>query len=95
MSMAGKNKKSTALIYLRDWLMSPRGKNEKGEHEYNYQKIYDVALLEELIKFHSKGNFDRTSSLLVGMYYMIENTTREVEQTYEIAEDSFWNRELF
>ena len=64
--------KKQATQYLRDWLLTAREINEKGEFELNLHKIYSIPLLEEILKFSYDGNFDRVSALLVGMLYKKE-----------------------
>jgi hypothetical protein len=97
-SMGSKERKGQAEIYLRDWLRTPRGVSESGEKKLNLHYIYDLALLDELIKYNRRGNFDRVSALLVGMFHLIALFNRTVEQAEErsyTSNDSFFNRELF
>ena len=81
-------RKRQGEIYIRDWLNSVRSKNEQGEQILNLHKIYDLALLQELIKFNHKGNFDRVMSLMIGMYHTRELYNAEVK---EILEDNSAN----
>lgn len=96
-SMGSKERKGQAEIYLRDWLKTPRGLSESGEKKLNLHYIYDLALIDELIKYNRNGNFDRVSALLVGMFHLIALFNRTVEkaeeETYET--NSIFNRELF
>jgi len=95
-SMGSKQRKDQAEIYLRDWLKTKRGVTESGEKRLNLHFIYDIALLEELIKYNRTGNFDRVSALLVGMLHLIDLHDREVESdTVLTAEDNFFDREFF
>ena len=97
-SMGSKERKGQAEIYLRDWLRTPRGVSESGEKKLNLHYIYDLALLDELIKYNRKGNFDRVSALLVGMFHLIALFNRTVEKAEELEDtsnESFFNRELF
>lgn len=71
-SMSSIEVKKQATQYLRDWLLTAREINEKGEFELNLHKIYSIPLLEEILKFSYDGNFDRVSALLVGMLYKKE-----------------------
>ena len=71
-------RKAQGELYIRDWLISGRGQNEDGEITLNLQKIYDPALLQELIKFNRKGNFDRVMALMVGMYHTRELYNKEL-----------------
>jgi hypothetical protein len=71
-------RKAQGELYIRDWLVSGRGADEEGEITLNLQKIYDPALLQELIKFNRKGNFDRVMALMVGMYHTRELFNKEL-----------------
>lgn len=71
-------RKSQGELYIRDWLISGRGADEEGDITLNLHKIYDLALLQELIKFNRKGNFDRVMSLMVGMYHTRELYNKEL-----------------
>ena len=73
-------RKRQGELYIRDWLQTPRGKNIDGKQVYNVHKIYDLALLQELIKFNHKGNFDRVMSLMIGMYHTQELYNAEVSE---------------
>lgn len=96
-SMGSKERKGQAVIYLRDWLRSPRGESESGEKKLNLHYIYDIALIDELIKYNFKGNFDRVSSLLVGMFHLVAMFNRQIEQAQEdaVSSGSFFERDLF
>lgn len=96
MSMGSQQRSEQAEIYLRDWLLTPRGMTENGERLLNLHTIYDIALIEELIKYNRKGNFDRVSAMKVGMFHLKALHNREVEYSEDTAnEDSFFNRNLF
>ena len=71
-------RKKQGELYIRDWLQTPRGKDVDGKQLYNVHKIYDLALLQELIKFNHKGNFDRVMALMIGMYHTQELYNAEV-----------------
>lgn len=82
-------------IYIRDWLIRPRGKSEDSNNLLNLHLIYDIGLLQELIKYKRGGNFDRVSSLRIGMYYeremLYKGTT--IKQTY--TKSALFDRPLF
>jgi len=71
-------RKRQGELYIRDWLVTPRATDEDGNVKLNLHTIYDPALLQELIKFNHKGNFDRVMALMVGMYHTRELYNREV-----------------
>lgn len=92
-------RRKQGLLYLRDWLITPRSQGEDGEVKLNLHYIYDIALLDELIKYHADGNFDRVDALTVGMFMDKEmewlGEEAATEQAEEMEQDSFWNREHF
>ena len=94
-SMGSGPRKGQAILYLRDWLRAKRGKDEEGNRIFNLNTIYDIALLDELIKFNMDGNFDRVSSLLVGMFHLKDLYNKEIEAIEESSAESFFDREFF
>jgi hypothetical protein len=72
-------RKAQGELYIRDWLVGGRGANEDGEMTLNMHKIYDPALLLELIKFNRTGNFDRAMALMIGMYHTRELYNKELK----------------
>lgn len=94
MNMTDK-RKATAAIYLRDWLLEKRGKDVFGNEKINLHYIYDAALLRELLKWNLKGNFDRVSALLVGMFDMKETFDVKITVKPPQNNSSIFNRNLF
>tara|TARA_Y100000356_G_scaffold135143_1_gene146841 strand:+ start:8346 stop:10316 length:1971 start_codon:yes stop_codon:yes gene_type:complete len=89
-------RKHQGEIYIRDWLNSLRGVDDQGKKSLNLQKIYDPALIQELIKFNHKGNFDRVMALMIGMYHTRELYNAEVTDIYkDRSHDEFFNRQYF
>ena len=95
MSMGSKERKGQAEIYLRDWLKTPRGRNESGEIKLNLHQIYDIALIDELVKYNRRGNFDRVSALMVGMFHLKDLHSREVQVVEQSSNDTFFDRDFF
>lgn len=90
--------KPELLQKLADWLRTERHLKIVGdETQYvlNVQRIYDRALLEELIKFNPNGNFDRISCLLVLMAILQEAELRQVTEQRKANRDHIFNRSLF
>ena len=86
-------RKRQGEIYIRDWLISPRGSDENGESLLNLHKIYDPALIQELIKFNHKGNFDRVMAFMIGMYHTRELYNAEIKEVLEDrAADSWFDK---
>lgn len=68
--------------YIKKWLLEERDFDENGDVIYNLDLINDPALLEELMLYNRKGNFDRVMALMMVMFQIEE----EVEgKEYEIA----------
>ena len=95
MSMGSKERKGQAEIYLRDWLKTTRGKDEKGGTKLNLHYVYDIALIDELIKYNRRGNFDRVSALMVGMFHLKDLHSREVQMVEQSSDTSFFDRAFF
>jgi len=90
--------KPELLQKLADWLRKERALkivNQEAEYVLNLEKIYDRALLEELIKFNPNGNFDRISCLLVLMMIIQEAEQVAVEESKKTDRDHIFNRPLF
>lgn len=88
-------RKAKGVIYLRDWLLEKRGKDIFGGDKLNLHYIYDVGLLEELLKWNVKGNFDRVSAMLIGMFDAKETFNKEIKLPQKVNKNSFFNRPLF
>jgi len=84
------SRKLQGEIYIRDWLNSVRTIDENGKKLLNLHKIYDSALIQELIKFNHKGNFDRVMSLMIGMYHTRELYNAEVQDIYSDRSTDDW-----
>ena len=83
-------RKRQGEIYIRDWLNTVRSTDEDGKKLLNMHKIYDLGLLQELIKFNHQGNFDRVMSLMVGMYHTRELYNAEVKEILEDGAAAAW-----
>ena len=96
-SMGSKERKGQGNIYLRDWLKAPVGIDAKtGRTKMRLHLIYDIALIDEFIRYSDDGNFDRVSSMRVGMMYQKALYNKEVELVQEeMEEESIFNRSLF
>lgn len=88
-------RKEKGAVYIRDWLVTKRGKDHKGVVKLNLHYIYDPALLRELLKWNLKGNFDRVSTLLVGMYDAKEQFDKEIKLPPNPNKKDFFDRDLF
>lgn len=86
------DRKSQGEIYLRDWLNDSRGQDEDENYTLNLHKIYDPALLQELMKFNKKGNFDRVMALIVGMYHIKEKYNSNIYYTDEVPHSDWFDR---
>lgn len=72
--------------YIKTWLLSVIDYNEHGEPVTVIDRIYSRRLLEELINYTRKGNFDLVSALIMCMFQVQEDKLgkkheEEVEDT--------------
>ena len=64
--------------YIKKWLLTVRDFDENGEKILNIDTIYDIGLLEELISYTRKGNFDRVMGLMMVMFQIEEEIEGKV-----------------
>lgn len=89
----GSDRKGNGAILLKKWLYQKRGYNtETGKPIYTFNTIYDLGLLKELTKWNLKGNFDRVSALIVGMFDKNEILYNNIKVEQTLAENSFFAR---
>jgi len=69
--------------YTKSWLLQKLDTDENGDPITVIDKIYSVRLLEELIAYHRKGNFDLLSALFMCLFQV-----QEEELGKEYSEDS-------
>lgn len=72
------SRKSNGVVYLKKWLLEPRGYDEKGNKVLNLHYIYDAGTIKELLKYDGKRNTDRVSGLIVGMYDIRETLNKGI-----------------
>jgi len=58
--------------YIKMWLLTERDTDENGIKILNLDTITDIGLLEELIKYNRKGNFDRVMGFMMIMFQLEE-----------------------
>lgn len=66
--------------YIKEWLLTIRDYDENGEAILNLHTIYDPGLLEELILYNRKGNFDRVMSFMMVMFQIEEDVEVEYSE---------------
>jgi hypothetical protein len=54
--------------YITNWLLTEREKTKDGEPIYNLDLLYSIGLIEEMIKYNPKGNFDRLMAFRLVMF---------------------------
>lgn len=59
--------------YIKDWLLEIRDHDENGNPILNLETIYSIGLLEELIQYNRKGNFDRIMAFMMCMFQVQED----------------------
>ena len=70
--------------YIKDWLLQVRDYDENGNAILNLDTIYSIGLLEELILYNRKGNFDRVMAFMQVMFQCQEE---ELGKDYSTAEN--------
>jgi hypothetical protein len=58
--------------YVKEWLLTVLDYDENGDKIFVIDRIYSVRLLEELIAYNRKGNFDAVSALFMCMFQVQE-----------------------
>lgn len=58
--------------YIKQWLLEERDYDEQNSVVLNLDTINDPALLEELILYNRKGNFDRVMAFMMVMFQIAE-----------------------
>lgn len=66
------NLKNDGIRYIKEWLTEVQNYDENGKPITTISDIYSIRLLEELIYFDSKGNFDLISALIMCMFQVQE-----------------------
>lgn len=98
--MSSKQLKIEGIQYVRDWLLEER-KDENNKTIRNLDRIWDRALLQELIAFNMDGNFDRVMALIGCVIGMEETHNKYMEQAEdkrtrdEITSFLSFNKNLF
>jgi hypothetical protein len=77
--------KDAGAKYIKQWLLEERDFDENGDVLTNMDFIYDIGLLEELILYNKKGNFDRVMSLMQVMFQVEED---ELDKVHGEAHES-------
>ena len=70
--------------YIKDWLLEVRDYDEHGNAILNLETIYSIGLLEELILYNRKGNFDRVMAFMQVMFQCQEE---ELGRDYSTGEN--------
>lgn len=60
--------------YVKEWLLTVLDYDENGNPVRVIDRIYSIRLLEELIAYNRKGNFDLVSSLFMCMFQVQEES---------------------
>jgi len=92
------NTKPERIQKLVDWLLKERSLKvigDEAQYVLNLEKIYDRALLQELLKYNPNGNFDRISCLLVLMTIQQEAELKVVEEQSRMNKDHIFSRQLY
>lgn len=86
--------------YIKDWLLEIRDHDDDGNPILNLETIYSIGLLEELIQYNRKGNFDRVMAFMMCMFQLQEdeigkeydtNTNKKMESIMNMM-DKFYKK---
>lgn len=77
--------------YIKEWLLEVRDYDENDHAKLGLETIYDPALLEELILYNRKGNFDRVMAF---MMIMLQLADEEEDKIYEDKKEHTAAKEL-
>lgn len=75
--------------YIKEWLLTVRGYDSENNVILNLHTIKDPGLLEELILYNRKGNFDRVMAFMMIMFQIEE----DYEAEYASEEQGTTNEE--
>jgi len=81
------------LEMLRDWLYTKVGDDENGNPIYVFHYINDLPFLKELSMFNFNDNFDRISSMRVGMFKL--NAMKVKHKSDMIAASKFHSASVY
>lgn len=74
--------------YIKQWLLEERDVDENGNVILNLETIVDPGLLEELILYNRKGNFDRVMSFMMVMFQIQEEEEGKVYGKQTVNENA-------
>ena len=83
--------KDAGAKYIKQWLLTERDFDENGDVLTNLDYIDDIGLLEELILYNKKGNFDRVMSLMMLMFQLVED---EIGKEYSVNTENQNSKDL-
>lgn len=75
--------------YIKKWLLTVINYDEQGNEITVLDELEDIGLIEELIKYRRKGNFDRVMALMQIMFQLDEED--ESNKTEDEQEQDFIN----
>lgn len=71
--------------YIIEWLLTILDYDENGDPVRPIDYIYSIRLLEELISYNKKGNFDLVSALIMCMF---QAQDEELEKVYDVNKEN-------
>ena len=77
--------KADGLKYIKTWLLTPVNYLEDGRIIRVLDTINSRRLLEELINYNNKGNFDLISALIMALFMVQEERLGKVHQNLDEA----------
>lgn len=83
--------KDDGARYIKVWLLSVIDHDEHGNPVRAIDKIYSQRLLEELIAYNQRGNFDLVDALMMAMFQVQEE---ELDKEYDHKKEGTVYKEL-
>lgn len=84
------------LRLLESWLLEPAYGHDENSNVLNLHTIEHIGLIEELMNYNDKGNFDRVSAMLMVMIIRESELKtiieRKEKRVSNLAEDDFFSR---
>ena len=89
------DRKRQGLIYYADYLKTVVGLDENGNEMLNLHYVFDLGLIDELLKFNDDGNFDRISAQVVKMFTLKEKNQERLRRKPRTTTSILGTRSLF
>ena len=89
--------KGESMEWFRQWLYTPRGVDDEGAQLYNYNFIYTLPGLQEIVSWNPDDNFDRLSTYLIMSIDVQDyiNSKKHIKHNKKSKSNSIFRRNWF